>query len=412
MSAGSAHPLAPRPTPFYPRQQEHCHSREWKNWAGWICPVTYEHSHEAEYWAIRNSAALIDVTPLFKYELRGPDALRVADRIMTRKIASCQVGRVMYSPWCDEQGKMIEDGTVARLSQDHLRLTAAERSLRWFEDVGYGLEFTIEDVTEKLAALSLQGPRARRVLCAALGQDLAGLGWFRLAATHLPGREVGLAVTRTGYTGDLGYELWIEAAHALDLWDLLMQAGRPYGLRPCGLAAMDIARIEAGLLLIDVDFIPSNKAVLETQKSSPFEAGLGWSVALDKPDFIGRSALLEEKRRGSRWALVGLEIDWVGLERVFAGFDLPPQVAGRASRDPVPVYKAGRQIGQATSRTFSPRLKKYIGLATLEARHAHPGVEVEIEVTVEYTRLKAPAKVAKTPFFDPPRKRSNPGGGP
>ncbi|HSR51418.1 MAG TPA: aminomethyltransferase family protein [Acidobacteriota bacterium] len=403
--------LAPLPSPFHPRQDELSVSREWKDWAGWICPVTYEHSHEAEYWAIRNSAALIDVTPLFKYDLRGRDALHLADRIMTRKIASCAVGRVMYSPWCDERGKMIEDGTVSRLSDQHLRLTAAERSLRWFEDVGYGLDFSIEDVTEDIAALSLQGPRAREVLCAALGPELAPLRWFRLARLRLPGHAgAEVIVTRTGYTGDLGYELWIDSAHALELWDLLMQAGGPHGLRPCGLAAMDIARIEAGLLLIDVDFIPSNKAVLESQKSSPYEADLGWAVALKKPNFIGRPALLEEKRRGSRWALVGLEIDWVGLERVFAAFDLPPQVSGRASRDPVPIYKAGRQIGQATSRTFSPRLKKYIALATVESRYARPGIEVEMEVTVEYHRLKAPAKVASTPFYDPSRKRSNPGG--
>ena len=394
----------PQPTPFHSRTSALCQSHEWRDWAGWLAASTYEHSHDREYYAIRNAVALIDVSPLFKYEVRGPDAVRLVNRVMTRDISKCRLGRVMYTPWCDDDGKMIEDGTVARLAEEHLRVTAAERSLRWFEDCGYGLKATVEETTQELAALAVQGPNSRALLQELMPQaGLEKLGYFRLTQTRIDGFDV--TVTRTGYTGDLGYELWTPAKNASRLWDILMERGYGYGAAPTGIVALDIARIEAGLLLIDVDFFSSFKTLIEAQQSSPLELGLGWAVRFDKGDYVGRQALLNEREKGSEWALMGVEVDWTHLERLFGAVGLPPRVAGRASRSALPLYKEGEQIGQVTSHTFSPILKKYIGLASLQSRQARPGNRVEMEVTIEYARQRVRATLVKTPFFDPKRKR-------
>jgi aminomethyltransferase len=344
------------------------------------------------------------VTPLFKYEITGPDATRLVDRVITRNAAKCKIGQVMYTSWCDEEGKAIDDGTVSRLAENHFRITAADPSLRWFEDCGFGMEVHVEDVSESLAALALQGPKSRDIVNQIVsGVDFDKLKFFHLAQGRID--DFPVTVTRTGYTGDLGYELWVKPKFAERMWDILMEKGVGYGISPAGMVALDIARIEAGLLLIEVDYISSQKALTEFRKSSPFEMGLGWTVKLKKGDFVGRKALMEEKKRGSRWSFVGLEINWNELEKLFNAADLPPLVAGRASRSPVPVYKNGKQIGQATSSTFSPLLKKYIAMGMVESQHARLGSKVEMEITVEYSRHVASATIVKTPFFDPERKR-------
>lgn len=395
----------PIPTPFHPRTSALCASGEWREWSGYLSAVSYEHTHEREYFAIRDTAALIDVTPLFKYDVRGPQAEQLVNRVVTRDVSRAQQGQVLYTAWCDDDGKVVDDGTVWRLGPEHFRITSADASLRWFQDCGYGLEAEIADRSEALVALALQGPKSRQVLLqAAGGEQLERLGYYRLTEGEIGGAPA--TITRTGYTGDLGYELWFAPQHAEAVWDRLMQAGEPYGLRPAGLAALDLARIEAGLLLIEVDYISSQKALTEQRKSSPYELGLGWTVALDGPDFVGRRALLEEWRRGSAWALVGLEVDWLELDRLYSQFDLAPQVAGRASRLAVPLYRAGRQVGQATSLAFSPLLKRYLALATVEAPFATPGEQLELEVTVEYQHSRAAARVVRKPFYDPPQKRS------
>lgn len=395
----------PLPTPFHSRTSTLCESYEWREWSGYLAAATYEPSHEREYFAIRNSAALIDVSPLFKYEITGPHAGRAVDRIITRDVSRCRVGQVLYTPWCDEEGKVIDDGTVARLGRDHFRITAADPNLRWFQDVSYGFDVQVADVSQDLAALSVQGPLSRDILKKTITAiDFDRLRFFHLA--HGQAGEFPVTVTRTGYSGDLGYELWVRPQHAEQLWDSLMEHGSAYGLLPAGMVALDIARIEAGLLLIEIDYISAHKARIEAQKSSPYELGLGWTVASTGADFIGGGALSAERERGSKWTFVGLEVQWTDLERLYAAVDLPPQVAGRASRLAVPIYKNGRQIGQATSQTFSPILKKYIAMGTVLSEHAAFGTEVDIEITVEYSRETAKATLVKPPFFDPERKRS------
>jgi aminomethyltransferase len=392
------------PTPFHSRTANLCESHEWRNWSGYLAAGLYEPSHEREYYAIRNSAGLIDVSPLFKYEVTGPDAARLVDRLVPRDITRCKIGQVLYSPWCDEDGKMIDDGTIARLDENHFRITAADPSLRWFQDVGYGLDAQVSDVSQDLAALALQGPLSRSILQEVVeGVDFDALPYFYLAQGAID--DFPATVTRTGYTGDLGYELWVRPEFAERLWDRLRNTGSRYGLLPAGITALDVARVEAGLIMIDVDYKSSHKALIEAQKSSPFEVGLDWTVKLDAADFIGRRALRAEKARGFTWTFVGVEIPWVDLERLFGAVGLPPQLPRRASRSAVPLYKGSKQIGQVTSHTFSPILKKYIGIGHVLTPYATPGSLVDMEVTVEYSRELAPASIVKTPFFDPGRKR-------
>lgn len=393
------------PTPLHSRTAALCLTNEWRDWSGYLSAISYQPSHEAEYYAVRNAAGLIDVSPLYKYEVSGPDAERLLNRVMTRDLAKSKVGQVMYSPWCDEDGKVIDDGTISKLSPTHFRVTAADPSSRWFQDVGHGLDAEVRDVSTSLAALALQGPNSKVILKAIFPKaTLDSLPYYFLLQTEFEGKP--LTITRTGYTGDLGYEMWVEPDLAGKLWDRLSEVGHGYGLMPVGLAALDMLRVEAGLLLIEVDYTSTLHARIASQKSSPFEIGLGWAVALNKADFIGKRALANEKKRGAARGFVGLEVEWTELEKLFGKVNLPPQVAGRASRIPVPLYANGRHVGQATSLVFSPILKRYIALATVQSASTEVGTELEIEVTVEYERRRAPARVVRPPFYDPPLKKA------
>jgi aminomethyltransferase len=385
-------------TPFHERTAALCASYAWRRWAGYVVASSYDLSHEREYHAIRGAAALFDVSPLYKYRVRGPDAARLLDLVVTRSIRALQVGQVAYTPWCDAAGKVLDDGTVARLGESEFRVTAAEPNLRWLEDNAVALEVEIDDVSESLAALSLQGPTSRAIL-----GDI-DLGYFRLARRHLGGIPV--AISRTGYTGDLGYEIWVSSRDAIALWDYLIEAGTPYGIVPAGMLALDVARIEAGLMLIDVDYVPARKAMLESQTSSPYELDLAWTVNLKKERFVGREALALEASRGPQWQFVGLELDWSSLERLYAELGLATRLPAVAWRTSVPIYAGGEQAGYATSGGWSPLLKKYIALAHLRSRYAAPGTVLEIEITVEHRRKRAAARVVKKPFFDPQRKRA------
>ena len=391
-------------TPFHPRTSTLCEAQNWRRWAGYLTAGSYELTHEREYWAIRNSGALFDVSPLYKYLITGPDALRLLNRIVTRDVSKCAVGQVMYTPWCDEAGKVIDDGTISRLDERTFRLTSADPNLRWLHQNAFRLNVHTADVSDTTAALSLQGPNSRAILKRLCDADLDKLKYFRVTSTKI--RDIPVQISRTGYTGDLGYEIWVDAKHAEALWDALMEAGHDYGITPAGILALDVARVEAGLLLIEVDYQSARHALIEAQKSSPFEISLGWTVNLDKGNFVGRKALLAEKARGPAWQFVGLEVEWKGLERLYTEVGLPPQLPAITVRASLPVSSVGQQVGYATSSCWSPLLKKYIALAHLETAHARPGNLVMLEVTVEHKRRYTPARVVPLPFFNPERKRA------
>lgn len=394
----------PIPTPFHPRTSQLCTSFLWKEWAGYYSVCTYETSHDKEYFALRHAAGMIDVTPLYKYEVYGKDACAFLCRVMVRNIAKLKVGQVAYLCWCDDDGKIIDDGTVSRLDETYFRVTSTDADYHWFARHARGYDVTIEDSTAKLAALSVQGPLSRDVVGAAAEADIDGLGFFRLVKTKIDGIDA--VVSRTGYTGDLGYEIWVKNENAVGLWDTMTAAGKPYGLEPAGLFAMDVTRIEAGFILNGVDYFNALHTMIEPRKSTPFELSLGWAVHLKRAPFIGQNALRKEKKNGPRRVFVGLDIDWDQFEALYAEHGLPPEVHGGGWRIAVPVYDLdGRFIGQATSGAWSPLLKKNLALATVRADHGKVGSQVLFEVTVEYERRTVRATVVEKPFFDPERKR-------
>jgi aminomethyltransferase len=390
---------------FHERTLPLCESLNYRDWAGYYAVSAYETHHEHEYNAIRNAAALIDVSPLYKYMVSGRDAARLVNRLITRDATKLTVGQVIYTPWCDEQGKVIDDGTVSRLGEDRYRWTAADPSLRWLAQNAVGLDVSIDDVSETVAALAVQGPMSGALLQHVAEADIASLKYFRVTTGTIGG--VPVDISRTGYTGDLGYEVWMAWNQATRVWDALTASGPRFDLKPAGMLALDVARIEAGLLLIEVDFFSSRKALIPAQHYSPYEMGLGRLVQLDKAPFVGQSALLKEFARGTGRRIVGLTINWEEVEALYEKLQLPPQVPSVASRTAVPVYRNGSQIGKATSTTWSPVLKKMIALATVERGAAEVGSRMEIEVTVEAVRHRVSATVTPTPFFNPPRKTSS-----
>lgn len=391
-------------TSLHSRTAPLCEPQNWRRWAGYWVAGSYEMALDREYFAIRNSAALIDISPLHKYSVRGPDATRLLDRVVTRNVAKQTIGQVVYTPWCDQQGKVIDDGTITKFDDHTYRLTAAEPNLRWLHENKFGLrQVIIEDVSAAIAALALQGPLSRTILNQVSKVNLDNLKYFRFTASEIAGVKV--TISRTGYTGDLGYELWMEAAEAVKVWDALMAAGERYSITPTGILGLDVARIEAGLIMLAVDYTSAKQAQIESQKSSPFELGLGWAVSFDKGEYVGRKALLEEKKRGSAWQLIGLEVDWESLEKIYADSDLPVNIPIVAWRADIPLYRGGRQIGYATSGVWSPLTKKYIVLAHVESAYAKPGTQIFMEVTVDHRRRLARTFVAQLPFFNPERKK-------
>jgi glycine cleavage system T protein (aminomethyltransferase) len=400
----------PYPTPFHDRTMALCRSLSYRDWAGYYAPSSYEPRHEHEYNAIRNAAALLDVSPLFKYIISGRDAARLVDRVITRDAVALKPGHVIYTPWCDDFGRVMDDGTVSRLAEDRFRWTAAEPNLHWITQQASGLQVRIEDASETIAALALQGPTSAGVLRAIAEADIDGLKYFRVTTGRIAGRPV--EISRTGYTGDLGYEIWMASADAGVIWDQFLAAGPAFGLKPTGLLALDVARIEAGLLLIDVDFFSARKALTTSQYYTPFEMSLDRLVDLNKERFIGRDALAAERDRGPRRRIVGLAVDWDDVESVYEELGLPPLAQATASRLAVPVFGDGRQIGRMTSSTWSPVLKQMIGLATVDAACAAPGTGIDVEHTVDGVRHRVRATVTGTPFFNPKRKTATPPGRP
>jgi aminomethyltransferase len=383
--------------------------QQWREWSGYLASSAYADAHDIEYNAIREAAALIDVSPLYKYVVGGPDAGALVDRVITRDATTLTPGRVIYTPWCDEHGKVIDDGTVHALDDGTFRWTAADPQLRWLRMNAAGLDVEIDDVTESTAAVALQGPQSRAVLEAATGESFGDLRYFRRrpAAIKVGRRKVAVDVSRTGYTGDLGFELWVDAEPAVDLWNALWTAGQDHAIRPAGMLALDVVRLEAGLILLEVDYTSARHAMNPEQNYSPYEIGLGRLVSFDKADYVGRLALEREQRAGGpARRLVGLQLDWYGIEGLFSAQGLPPAIPPAVDRSWRPVFVGGRQVGHATSVGWSPILKQAIALASVPPSHEPVGSRLDVEWTVEGRRGRVPATVVALPFLDLERKRA------
>ncbi len=393
-------------TAFHERTFALCNSLNYREWSGYYTVSVYEVHHEHEYNAIRNACALIDISPLYKYLVTGKDATRLVNRVITRDINKVAVGQVIYACWCDEEGKVIDDGTITRLEENKYRWTAADPSLRWFRQNASNMDVQIEDISEKVAALALQGPTSGKLLKAVAEAEIANLKYFRMTRGRIAG--VPVDISRTGYTGDLGYEIWVPWSDAVKVWDSLMDKGKQFDIHAAGMLALDVARVEAGLLLIEVDYSSSKKALIASQKYSPFELGFGKMVHLKKPNFVGKAALERDQKDGVLRQFVGLEIDWTEVEQRYEKYGLTPAAPSQASRVAVPVYCGEKQVGKATTTTWSPVLKKMIALASIDTDHSKLGARVQMEITIEAVRQKVTAKIVPMPFFNPKRKTAVP----
>jgi len=398
----------PRRLPLHDRHLSQSATLGFKDWSGYFAPTRYDVDPIHEYTAFRKAAGLLDVTPLFKYEIRGAEAARFLGRVCVRGFTKLKQHRVTYTCWCDDDGKVVDDGTVTRLDEDRFFLTAAEPQLRWLLSLSRGFDVTIEDVSDQIAALALQGPCARDILRDCSDAELDTLAYFGSTSARLDQAHV--RITRTGYTGDLGYEVWFDAADALTVYDALMASGRKWGVRPVGLDALDMVRIEAAYIMAGVDYRAAPHCLTRAQKSSPDEIGLGWTVNLKREQpFIGRSALVAERRqRAARWAFIGVEWLWDDIEALYASYGLPPGLSHGASRAALPLWLDHAQVGYITSSVWSPLLKKQIGIGFINPSFSETGTVLDIEHTVEFERRTVRCTIVDTPFFDPARKRSLP----
>src|SRR5687768_1879690 len=405
-------------SPFHPRTAPLNRKQQWREWSGYLASAAYADAHDIEYNAIREAAALIDVSPLYKYRLAGRDALALVDRVITRDATRLAVGQVWYTPWCDDHGMVIDDGTVHRVAEDEFFWTAADPQFRWLTFNAGGWSWAISDATEACAAVALQGPFARAVLEEATEEPFDELRYFRRRSSNLVRAtfeggvlpsNLPIEVSRTGYTGDLGYEIWIPVERAADAWDALMAAGRGYGIRPAGMLALDVVRLEAGLVLLEVDYTSARHALNPEQNYSPYELAMGRLVDLDAADFVGRLALRREQEKGGpARRLVGVQLEWDDIERSFSRQGLPPAISPSVNRAAVPVFapRGDRQIGKLTSHGWSPILKQAIGLASVPPAYEAPGSKLAVEWTVEGHRGRVDATVVPLPFLDLPRKRA------
>jgi aminomethyltransferase len=394
--------LLPAKTPFHARTAALSHTTWWYGWNGYLIPDVYD-DPLAELRAIRAAAALVDMSPLPKYEIRGRDALRLVNLLITRDASRMEVGQIYYTPLCDQAGNLITDGLVFRHAPEVFHLSL-DNCYLWIMAHVADLDVEVNEITDDYGLLALQGPRSPQVLEAALGTNALDLPFSRLRQVELAGKTVSLA--RQGFTGELGFELWVKRVDALAVWDVVMAAGEPLGLRPAGEYAVDLARVEAGLIVISADYTgagpdpySSDVQVDEENIASPFELGLGRFVDFEKPAFIGRQALLDQRNRGYTRQLVGLELDWPAIAGAYLQAGLPPEVSPRVRWDALPALKDGRKIGRATSLTWSPTLSKLIGFGCLEAACCSPGSTLQVGSPVAGRQVEISARVTGLPFL-------------
>jgi len=393
-------------TPFHERLSELNHTQLWTHWSGYLSALRYDHSAKHEYFAVRNSAGFFDTSPLYKYWIRGRDAERFLAGVLTRDIRTCRPGRAHYTLWCDDQGYVLEDGVVFRHSDSEFFMTTAEPNLGFLTDLIGRLDVSIEEVTDEYGMLAVQGPRSREIL-AKLAPEIADLPFFALTQAKIGGSAV--TISRTGYTGDLGYEVCVAADDALPVLDEVIAAGEGHGLIPFGEQALLMTRVEAGLVLINVEFSSSRFAFTDHDRVTPKELGFGWMLKGlddDSRPFIGRDAIRRELAGDtSRWASVGLVVDWQAYDRLYRDAGLiPPKDETPLDWESMLYDDDGNRIGYATGLMYSPMLQRHISLARVRPEHGSVGSQVNIELTVNHEYLTVAAEVARPPLFKPERK--------
>lgn len=395
-----------RESPFHLRTSEANQTGLWSHWSGYLAADRYQMSDKFEYFAIRNSAGVFDTSPLYKYRITGHDAERYLSGVMTRDIRKCRPGQAQYTIWCDDDGWVLEDGVILRVSHDEYLLTTAEPNLFYLEELKGRLSVDIEDVSEDFGALALQGPHSRDILVQ-LTPEVEGLGYFHLTPAKIG--DASVIVSRTGYTGDLGYEIWVESDDAVSLWDEVFEAGAPYGVLPCGQDALLITRIEAGLLLVDVDFHSARFAWNDDQRATPRELGLGWMIGdlgSDDRAFIGRAAIEREIYEGSsRWTTTGIVVDWKDWARLHNERGLVTPKDHTPEHGGMMIYDDKlERIGYTPSFAYSPILQRHVGIARLRPEHSEVGHPVKLEVTIDHIYETVDARVSRLPFYNPVRK--------
>jgi aminomethyltransferase len=395
-----------RTSPFHERTSAANETGLWTHWVGYLAAAKYQMSEKFEYFAIRNSAGLFDSSPLFKYRIHGPDAEPFLAGALARDIRSCAVGHGQYTIWCDDRGFVVEDGVVLHIAPDEFWLTAAEPNLAYFVNLARGQQVEIEDISERYGVLAVQGPYSRAIL-AGLAPAVEKLPYFGLTTAKIGGIPV--TISRTGYTGDLGFEIWVGADDAIAIWDAVVEASRGRGVVPFGLTALSMARIEAGLLLLDVDFASSRFAWTDAHRSTPIELGLGWmfkDLAANGRSFLGREAIAREiADRTSRWKLTGLVLDWRDYDRHFDAAGLIPPKDHTPIEEEYYIYDDDlRQLGYATSLMYSPMLQRHIALARVPLSLTAPGSRVKLELAVSHKYEYFDAHVTRLPLYNPDRR--------
>jgi aminomethyltransferase len=392
-------------TPFHARTCELMQGAEWRRWGGYQVASCYEMQPDREFYAVRTSAAVFDVSPLAKYAVTGLEARAFLQKLFTRNLEKLEPGKVFYSPWCDSRGKVVDDGTVACFHESRFQITAAEQGEAWFHKVATGFQVEVKNISDDFGVLAVQGPASRAILQELVGSRINSLAFAQ--AGHFKMDELNLWISRTGYTGDLGYEVWVKEAGAPKLWDALSEIGESYALTPAGIWALDVARIEAGLIMLDVDYTSALRAESSTQTSSPYELGLGWSVHLKKGDFVGREALLKEKESGSTpYHFRSCILDDMAYRKAFEKAGLAACLPVKAWRAVEPLFKAdGSQVGYTTCGTWSPTTQSYILLTQIEPEYAQVGQELYFDAVVDRKRHRFPVRISKGPAFETSRKK-------
>ncbi len=395
-------------TPFHPRLAELNTTQLWSHWAGHLSASQYDIAAKHEYFGVRNAVGFFDASPLYKYEITGRDAERFLGGVLARDIRTCRPGRAQYTIWCDSNGYVLEDGVVFRHSANEFLLTAAEPNLSFLQNQIGSLEVAIDDVSDDYAMLAIQGPRARAAL-SPLAPEVNELGYFAHAQSKIAGSEV--TISRTGFTGDLGFEVRLPADNALSILDAIMEAGEPHHMRPFGDQALNVLRIEAGLPLIGAEFSSSRYAFNEHQRFTPDELGFGWllkGIDDDARPFAGRRAILAERSNSSsRWKTVGISVNPREYDELFYGAGLiPPKDEPPAAWETMLYDEDDERAGYATSYTYSPMAQTHIGIARVRPELAAIGTTIHVEQTVNHVYTTSPATVTSMPFYRPERKTS------